>query len=284
MLKSLFVAALLCVFSVSQLVAQTTDPRYPKDKTPFAFGVVETLQSKALEEERVLNIYLPQGYDPDSAATYPVLYVLDGSAHEDFPHIAGLVQFMNMYAIMPHTIVVGIQNVDRYRDFTYPSTDKRDCESIPQCGGSERFINFIEQEVQPFIEANYKSNGHKTIVGQSLGGLVATEILIKKPHLFDDYVIVSPSLWWDKQILVDQAPVYFKEHQELQKRVFVSLGKEHPEMHEVADELVAAIRESGNKNMQVWYEPILDEDHATILHSACYKAFKALNKKAEKEH
>ncbi len=242
----------------------------------FPFGVIEEIDSKEMSENRVLNIYLPQGYHPDSAATYPVVYVLDGSAHEDFPHIAGLVQFLNMYAIMPHSIVVGIANVDRYRDFSHPTTVKEDLESLPTGGGSEPFINFIEKELQPMIAEKFKTNGHKTIVGQSMGGLLATEVLLKKPALFDDYIIVSPSLWWDNQSLVNSADSIFKSNQDLNKRIFLSLGKEHPVMHEVADKLDTAIRESGNENLTIFYETLLEEDHATILHRAAYRGFELL--------
>ncbi len=261
--------------------AQQEDARYD-GKEIFPFGVVEELHSKALNEQRVLNIYLPQGYHPDSTATYPVIYVLDGSAHEDFPHIAGLVQFMNMYALTPHAIVVGIANVNRYRDFTYPSKVKEDIKANPDNGGAEKFIHFVEEEVQPLITKNYKTNGHNTIIGQSLGGLLATEILMRKPQLFTDYIIVSPSLWWDDQSLVKRAAAYFKEHPELDKNIYVSLGKEHPVMHEVADLLVKSIRDAKNENIVIWYEPVLEENHATILHKAVYNALERLHQK-EKE-
>ncbi len=272
-----FILAFLILLPLINL-AQSADKRY-EGKNIFPFGQVVEIESAKLNEKRILNIYLPQGYDPDSQETYPTIYVLDGSAHEDFPHIAGLVQFMNMYELLPKSIVVGIANVDRYRDFTYPSTDKADLKSLPQSGGSEKFIAFIEAEVQPLIAKSYKVNDHKTLIGQSLGGLLATEILMKKADLFDDYIIVSPSLWWDKQKLVKGADEFFKANQQLKKRVFVSLGKEHPTMHKVADKLVEAMRKSGNDQLTVYYEPILDEDHATILHSAVYQAFKVLGAK-----
>lgn len=264
-----------------QLNAQTEDVRY-KGKIVFPFGVVEQIDSKELSEQRILNIYLPLGYHPDSLTTYPTIYVLDGSQNEDFPHIAGLVQFMNMYDLVPKSIVVGIANVDRYRDFTYPSSVKRDKKDIPTSGGSEKFINFIEKEVQPFITNNYKTNTHKTIIGQSLGGLVATEILLKRHYLFDDYIIVSPSLWWDNEKLVDKAPTFFELNKTLKKRIFISLGKEHPVMHKVADRLVDAIKTSKNEQIELFYEPILEEDHATILHKAVYLAFEKLYKKDKK--
>lgn len=261
-----------------QLFAQSTDPKF-EGKEILPIGVIEKIQSKELSEERLLNIYLPQGYHPDSSTRYPVIYVLDGSAHEDFPHIAGLAQFMNMYQLLPKSIVVGIANVNRYRDFTYPSNVKYDNKVNPANGGSPNFIKFLAEEVQPLIDQNFSVTEHRTIIGQSLGGLLATEILMKRPELFDDYIIVSPSLWWDKQRLVNSAEEYFNTNQNLKKRVFVSLGQEPKVMHKTADQLVGAIKNSGNPNLQCFYEPILDEDHATILHIAVYRAFKKLNSK-----
>lgn len=274
---------LLILFAISiQIYSQDNDPRYT-NKQVFPFGVVEKIQSEVLDEERILNIYLPQGYDPVASDTYPTVYVLDGSAHEDFPHIAGLIQFMNMYSLTPKSIVVGIANVNRYRDFTFPSENKDDIKINPANGGSPKFIDFIENEVQPFVKDRYKTNGLRTIIGQSLGGLLATEILIKKPQLFDDYIIVSPSLWWNHQKLVNSASDYFKANTNLKKRIFVSLGKEHPVMHEVADKLVEAIKISGNKNIELHYVPILEEDHATILHKAVYEGLETFNVGTKKE-
>ena len=265
----------ICNFSI----AQKADSSYFKAKKIFPFGVIEEINSRILEEKRIINIYLPEGYHPDSLTSYPCIYLLDGSAHEDFPHIAGLAQFMNMYDLLPKSIIIGIANVDRYRDFTHPSTDKADLKDFPTSGGSAKFIQFIEKELQPFIKKNYKTNGHQTIIGQSLGGLLATEILLKKTVLFDDYIIVSPSLWWDKHSMINEASQWLKSKHNSKKNIFISLGKEHPVMHEVADKLVNAIKNSGNQNLNSFYEPLLKENHATILHRAVYKAFEQLNRK-----
>ena len=268
---------LLSIIPLQFIFSQTS----LQDKKVLPFGFIEEINSKALGEQRVLNVWLPYGYDPDSTETYPVVYVLDGSAHEDFPHIAGLVQFMNMYDLMPKSIVLGIANVDRYRDFSHPTTDKKDLEALPTGGGSEKFIRFLKEEVQPFVREHYKTNGHSTIIGQSMGGLLASEILLTQPAMFNDYIIVSPSLWWDSQSLVKGADTFFKAHPKLENKVFVSLGKEHPTMHEVADMLVNAIKTSGNEKLIVYYEPILTEDHATILHRAVYRGFELLNQKED---
>ncbi len=274
MQRPIFLICVWCIL-VTPLHAQQVDARYPKDKEVFPFGVVEHLDSKALNEKRSLNIYLPQGYHPDSVATYPTIYVLDGSAHEDFPHIAGLAQFMNMYSLLPHAIVVGIANVDRYRDFTYPSNDPEDKKHLPTQGGSAAFIRFLETEVQPFIQQHYKTNDHQTLIGQSMGGLLATEVLLKSPQLFDDYIIVSPSLWWDQQKMINDINTYLQAQPNMQQRIAVALGKEHPVMHEVADKLVAALREQ--EKLTVFYQTMPEENHATILHRAVYWAFEQLH-------
>lgn len=281
MQKSTFLLFLIFISSIS-LSAQAEDQRFLATQKILPLGVIETIDSKALSETRVLNLYIPQGYHPDSTTTYPVIYLLDGSAHEDFPHIAGLAQFMNLYDLLPKSIIVGIENVDRYRDFTHPSSDTLDHQDFPTHGGSEAFIKFLGEEVQPFVNKNYRTNGKRTIIGQSMGGLLASEVLMRQPELFDDYVIVSPSLWWDQQSLVKQADKFFKLNTKLKKRIVVSIGTEHPAMHEVANKLIYAIRGSGNKNIELFYEHLPAESHATILHRAVYRSFELLYAKDKK--
>lgn len=241
----------------------------------FEFGQVHTLKSAILAEDRILNIYLPEGYQPDSAETYPVLYVLDGSTGEDFAHLAGLVDYMSLYHLLPPTIVIGIANVDRQRDFTYPSQDTLDLKYLPTHGGSARFIEFLDKEVFIYVKQHFNVNGKRGIIGQSLGGLLATEILFKRPELFDDYFIVSPSLWWDELRMIKQADRFLVNFPNKPKRVYLSVGREHPTMNQVADLLSEAIQQLDRPSLQFLYRPNLTENHATIQHTAIYDAFKS---------
>ncbi|MCB0790677.1 MAG: alpha/beta hydrolase [Flavobacteriales bacterium] len=243
---------------------------------PFILGEVRTLHSGILEQDRVLNVYLPDGYATDSVPV-PVIYVLDGSANEDFPHIAGLVQFMNMYDLVPKSIVVGIANTDRQHDFTDATSNDSDKVWVPTYGGSPAFIDFLGTELEPFVEAHYRTSGHRVIIGQSLGGLLAVQVLMERPELFDDYIIVSPSLWWNDGALCRKADAYFAEHGALDKRVFIALGEEGPEMQAGVDRLVQALAERAEDPLHWWYVPFKDESHATILHRAVYRAFEQLN-------
>lgn len=265
--------------STIPIFAQTPQAR------PFVLGVMETITSVQLGEDRKLNIYLPEGYMPDSATTYPVIYLLDGSADEDFIHVVGLVQFNSFPWInrVPRSIVVGIANVDRQRDFTFPTTVEKDKKRNPNTGESDKFIAFIEKELQPFIEKNYKTNASKTIIGESLGGLLATEILLKKPTLFDKYIIVSPSLWWDNGSLLNQTADVLKENFTQKTDIYIGVGKEGlaptetPHVMEVdANLLTEKLKNTKSKNVNVYFDYLPQENHATVGHQAVFNAFRIL--------
>ncbi|MCA6075050.1 alpha/beta hydrolase [Fulvivirga sedimenti] len=246
------------------------------------FTIGETLQivSEALGENRTINLYLPASYHDDTLHTYPVIYLLDGSKDEDFIHIAGLVQFCSFswINIIPESIVVGIANTDRKRDFTYPSMSEDDRQEFPTSGGSQNFINFLEKELQEIIAKNYRLNDQKTLIGQSLGGLLATEILFKHPGMFDNYIIISPSLWWDDERLLSRniAPLTSPV------KVYVGVGKEGEVMERVAVELHEKLQQHQNQ-FDVHFRYFENQNHGDALHLAVYDAFEKLFKKGLEE-
>ncbi|WP_294233241.1 MULTISPECIES: alpha/beta hydrolase [Chryseobacterium] len=236
---------------------------------PLTIGEIRTLKSKILNEDRILNIYLPQNFD--KAKSYPVIYLLDGSLNEDFIHVTGLVQFFNQMYSMPETIVVGIANIDRKRDFTF-HTDLKDLQKdYPTTGHSDKFISFIEKELKPYIENQFKTT-ETYIFGQSLGGLLATEILLKKPELFNNYFIISPSLWWNDESLLKSANQLLTKIPDTKKFIYISVGKgEHPVMIKDAQDLYDVLKKSGKNNWTIEYKMMETDNHATILHRSLYE-------------
>ncbi|WP_336734975.1 alpha/beta hydrolase-fold protein, partial [Chryseobacterium sp. VD8] len=117
MIKKLLIFCSILLAFQSLVFAQTENVK------PLTIGEIRTIKSKILNEERTLNIYLPQKFD--KTKSYPIIYLLDGSMNEDFIHVTGLVQFFNQMYSMPETIVVGIANIDRKKDFTF-HTDLKD--------------------------------------------------------------------------------------------------------------------------------------------------------------
>ncbi|MFZ4771661.1 MAG: alpha/beta hydrolase [Ferruginibacter sp.] len=277
---------LFCLtFFTTLLFGQNNQVNQTETTKPFILGLIDEIQSTALAEKRILNIYLPEGYNKNDSTKYPVIYLLDGSANEDFIHVVGLVQFYNFEWInqVPKSIVVGIASVDRARDFTFPTSSEELKTTFARAGHSDKFISFIEKELQQFIETKYKGNKDKTLIGQSLGGLLATEILLKKPWLFNKYIIISPSLWWDNGSLLNQQSPIASAGFTQQTAIYIGVGKEGltptkiPRVMEVdANLLTEKIKETKNNNVKVFFDYLPQENHATIMHQALSNAFKIL--------
>ncbi|WP_422360798.1 alpha/beta hydrolase-fold protein [Reichenbachiella sp.] len=135
------------------------------------------IQSKALAEDRLVNIQLPQGYDK-ADESYGVLYVLDGEYAYDYA--VGAVSFLsNAFGHMPALIVVGIPNIDRLRD-VHVMHNKQDSYS--------KFLEFVESELKPFIDSNYRTNGFDIIYGWSSASDISMQFLVTKPGLFDAHI------------------------------------------------------------------------------------------------
>ncbi|MCX6219285.1 alpha/beta hydrolase-fold protein [Spirosoma sp.] len=265
------------------LPGQVPQARQPLDKKLFILGEIVEVSSRILNEKRTLNIYLPPGYNPKDTIKYPVVYLLDGSADEDFIHVVGLYQFtaFEWINMAPKSIIVGIATVDRRRDFTFPTTIDADKKKYPTTGHSGNFIQFMENELMPYVEKNYKTSPATTLIGQSLGGLLATEVLLKKPALFSRYIIVSPSLWWDNGSLLSLETSPPPRLDNRQTDVYIGVGKEGltptaiPRVMEVDANLLAEkIKKGRNKALRVYFDYLPEEDHATIAHQAIYNALR----------
>lgn len=290
MKKIISLLLLVCITIFANAQTKTTTTK--ENTKPFVIGVIDEIQSVELNEKRILNIYLPEGYDPNDTTKYAVTYLLDGSADEDFIHVVGLYQFNSFEWInqVPKTIVVGIATVDRRRDFTFPTTIEADKKTYPTTGHSDKFIAFIEKELQPYINKKYKVNNSKTIIGQSLGGLLATEILFKTPTLFNKYIIISPSLWWDNGSLLNQNPKLLDSTFNQQTDIYIGVGKEGltptaiPRVMEVdANLLTDKIKGTKSKTVNAYLDYLPQEDHATIMHQAVSNSFKFLFPITKKE-
>jgi uncharacterized protein len=281
-MKSIFTILVLAC-STTLVFGQETKAKLSETTKPFILGLIDEIPSEVLAEKRILNIYLPEGYKQDDTTKYPVIYLLDGSADEDFIHVVGLVQFNTFEWInqLPKSIVVGIATVDRRRDFTFPTAIQEDKKKNPTSGHSDKFIAFIEKELQPFIQKKYKTNNDKTIIGQSLGGLFATEILLKKPTLFSKYIIISPSLWWNNGSLLDLNLNSWAQNFNQPTDIYIGVGKEGltpteiPRVMEVDANLLAEkIKGTKSKNLKIFFDYLPEENHATIMHQALSNSFR----------
>jgi predicted alpha/beta superfamily hydrolase len=186
------------IFIISTtLNAQTND-------SLITIGKRYSVYSKILNEKRTYSVYLPPSYRSNPNKKYFVAYVLDGGRNK-FLEVTGIAQSMNsipdLKMQIPELIIVSIENTDRTRDFTPThSLNYLDAENIAafnSSGGAKAFTQFIGKELMPQINSSYRTQSKNLIIGHSLGGLFAINCLLESPELFNYYILIDPSWFWD---------------------------------------------------------------------------------------
>lgn len=210
---------ILFAFAFSAAVAQTSD-------TTIIIGKVESMYSNILKEESEICVYVPY-FDPLFAKKrYPVVYLFDGDGH--FHYVTGMIQQLsqsNGNTVLPEMIVVGITNTDRLRDLT-PSQQSSAPYSNRTSGGGEIFTSFIEKELIPHIDSLYPTAPYRVLIGHSIGGLMVINTLINHTNLFNAYIAIDPSMWWDNQKLLRQVEKDLVQKKFDGKKLFVAMANE----------------------------------------------------------
>ncbi|MFZ6819681.1 alpha/beta hydrolase [Undibacterium sp. Ji22W] len=242
---------------------------------PLFIGESIELASKTMQEIRRINVYLPDGYQQDQSKTYPVIYMPDGGIAEDFLHIAGLMQVSIANGTMRPFILVGIENTVRRRDLTGPSDSELDKKAIPNLGGADLYRHFLTKELIPEIEQRYRTTNERALVGESLAGLFTIETLFHMPEMFQTYIAIDPSLWWNDQALTARFAEKLKTNPQLPKNLyFASSGQRG--MEQVIKSFAEMLKLQQPKGLNWNYEHFAKETHATIYHPAALIAFRKL--------
>ena len=269
-------AALLVSFA-SPAPAQSRTGDASPAAAPLVIGETFTIASKSLGELRRINVYAPPGYAESRDARLPVLYMPDGGMAEDFLHVAGLIQVSVGNGTMRPFLLVGIENTERRRDMTGPTEIAEDRKIAPRVGGSAAFRAFIRDELMPRVKERYRTTSETAIVGESLAGLFVVETFFREPELFDTYIAIDPSLWWNGAKLVDEAGDRLRARPAMRETLHLASSDERG----IADPVqrLAAVLEQGTFPGLRWHhDPLPQEKHSTIYHPAALRAFRLLFK------
>lgn len=247
---------------------------------PIEIGRSFALNSKVLDMERSIAVRLPLGYnEADNKADYPVVYVVDGGPEQDFPHIAGIAQSRDMNWTFAPFILVGIETVNRRHQIVPPATDEAayEAELGAKPGGSAKFRSFIRDELMPWVDGRYRTNGRDVVMGESLAGLFVVETLFEEPSLFEDYIAVTPSLWWEEMKYGREAADYLARLPESKRRLIITSADEGYRHQEGIDMLVAALEANTPKGLKWAYHARgKQETHGSVYHLAALEAFRDL--------
>ncbi|WP_140877121.1 alpha/beta hydrolase [Myxococcus xanthus] len=223
-----------------------------------------TIESVKLKEPRHITVYLPPGYTTSAEGRFPVLYMPDGGLKEDFPHLATTVDTAIRAGELRPLIIVGIENTVRRRDMTGPTTVASDLEVAPVTGGSATFRAFIHEELLPEVERRYRVTQERAIIGESLAGYFIVETFFLQPDLFDTYLALSPSLWWNAESLVKGAGEWFAARPDLRAGLYVSSANETDDIVPAVARLQDVLRTSAPAGLKWEVEPRPDLRHDNI--------------------
>ena len=199
-------------------------------ETPDPSVQERTLKSSLLDESRTYAVHLPDSYARSPNKRYPVIYVLDGTSQST--HTTSTVDVMARIGAMPETIVIGIPSGDaRNCDYTPPGMRQDSDDANSPDGQADRFLGFLQRELIPRVEREFRTATPRTLVGNSRGGLLVVHAFITQPALFDAYVAHSPALWRDDAAMVARLDRFLRGHRDLEARLFLSMGSdENPKM------------------------------------------------------
>lgn len=254
----LWIAAFICTGRATAAASESA---------PLVIGETWLIDSSALGEKRRINVYRPAGLPADMAL--PVIYMPDGGLAEDFLHVAGLLQVGAANMTVRPYILVGIENTERRRDLTGPTENAKDRSIAPRVGGSPAFRSFLRNELIPEVAKRYRITSERAIVGESLAGLFVVETLVLEPDLFDTYIALDPSLWWNNGGLLKQTA------QNLNSKKNLYIGSS-ADGQSFINQTTLATMFGKKENLNYHFENWPNETHGTIYHPAALKAFRLL--------
>ena len=221
------------IFYILMLVSADA---YTQTDNNIVIGIEDSVYSNILKENRRFWIHVPDSTSPDGVFArqhYPVVYLLDGDPM-NFSVVTSILQQLgggSGNTAFPQMIVVGIPNTQRTRDLTpthVKSAPLLDSFSAGQSGAGEPFISFIQKELIPHVDSLYPTAPYRMLIGHSFGGLLAIHVLINHPHLFNSYIAIDPSMWWDDQKLLKQARVVLKNNKFESRTLFLAMANTMP--------------------------------------------------------
>lgn len=226
-----------------------------------------------------LYVQLPESYTASDSASYPVLYLTDAEA-ELLGMFTGLNYFLRLTENTRDVILVGVADGGIAEHFRNRRLDYTPTVSPPASnpsGGAAEFLSFLRDRAIPFIEHRYRTSpADRGIWGHSLGGLFAAYALLDSPGTFHRYLLSSPTLSYDDQLLVKRAAAYTGMHDGRPVRIYSAYGAEEPASHvQAGNAFFSALGAAGDPDLRIETDLVPEANHATVMPIAFVRGMRA---------
>jgi predicted alpha/beta superfamily hydrolase len=165
------------------------------------------LHSKALGRDVMIRITPPVGPLPAGQRAAAV-YMLDGNISFGLASDTLRLMALENQTWPAYLIAVGYDTSNPTEVMANRSVDylhavlKHPQDDKSEGGGGAKFETFIVEELKPFIEARLAVDPARSIIaGHSYGGLFVANLVARRPDAFSGYMIGSPSVWADANVV-----------------------------------------------------------------------------------
>ncbi|MCV0388064.1 MAG: hypothetical protein K5821_17105 [Nitrobacter sp.] len=254
------------------------------DGTPIVIGSVHRINSTVYGDEQIITVRLPRGYADNPQRRYPVVFSVDGGPDQDFELLSGIAAEAEFSTSFEPFILIGVQTKDRYRQLT-PEWTRLDPERLSDAfgdrmvpGGADQFRRYLETDIIPWATGRYRT-GRKALTSVSLGGLFVIDTFLETPELFEDYIALTPSIWWDGGRIVDEAAAKLAKQDASNRRIYFTMGDEGVgnRTGPWLETLVAAFETSAPEGLKwAFVDRSSEEEHRTMALTGWLDAFRTL--------
>jgi hypothetical protein len=277
--------SLALVFSLIILLSTPAAQAQSKQRPGVTLQNTElrTLKSRFVEQEYELQIFLPPGFE-DASKSFPVLYLLD--ADKSFGMARDIVDWLIFFDEIPPLIIVGVAYDEgakvwwdkRSRDYTPWKDRTKIWGDWPLAGGADNFKKFLQVELIPFIDSNYRTvKNDRTIAGLSIGGLFAAYVLFTEPSLFQKYIMSGAALIWDDRHIFKLEEEFSRRNKSLPVSAYTAVGElDGNEIVKPWTEFNAILEKSQYEGLKLSAETIKGETHISAWPPSLTRGLKAV--------
>ncbi len=242
---------------------------------------VRTLHSSALGRDYKIDVALPVSYSSSTTDNYPVVYLLDADLW--FGAVADPTRLLHWEGELPEFIIVGIgygiswNDPDEFLRLREIDLTPTNVEASPGSGGAGEFLRFIEEELFPFIDSNYRTNPvDRTVAGLSDGALFSLYVLFHAPETFSRYIVVSPHLAWDDRVIFQYEDGFFKKNTGLPTKLFLAVGSLDRDFASDLSQFHRRLEDRNYAGLEMEMVILDQETHLSVFPAAFSKGLRAI--------
>ena len=204
-------------------------------------------ESKILDLTAHLLVFLPSGYE-ETQAKYPVVFSF---RHHEFT--SGILSWY-----WPPMILVDFSNMNYEYFSLYPK------ENRPGTGNAEKVLQFIKDELVPFIDSNFRTLPYRILMGGSSGGIFSIYALFSEPELINAAFAAGPMFadfdWTRISEILERKLQNRRPHD---NKLYFTAG-DQPELLPYIQPFQELLRKYNPQDLAWKYDPASGETHLTL--------------------